>query len=145
VSRTPNRFTDPLTAGYYDWQVNHNEETVLGKTRNVTESAPTGLVGLIKQQSEESPLVLGLKGKILHKNQHDQFVGYWIICHDRSIYFRDFAGNEYEVMILDFLPTRKMCARNPADPIGAPLWTWDYEIKMDVLRVISGDWVGVTP
>lgn len=145
MSRVANRFTDPYNAYYYDWQVNHNDEGEFGKDRNITESAPTGTIGLIKQQGEQAPLVLELKGKILHKNQHNNFIYFWQICDEHSIYFRDFAGNDFEVLITAFKPIRKPCARNLADIANMELFTIDYTLRMEVLKIRAGWWTGVTP
>jgi hypothetical protein len=62
-------------------------------------------------------------------------------CETRSIYFTDFAGDSYEVLITAFHPKRLRTMRNPRDP-GARLWYWTYTIEMMVLAVRSGAWIG---
>lgn len=140
-----NRFTDPNTGSFYDWQINHTSESSFGKARQVTESANTANTGLIKQQGDASPLKLKFQGTIMHKHQKDEFERFWELCESQTIIFKDFAGNEYEVLITVFDPTRHATVRNEKDPANAPLWYWTYEIEMEVVRIIKGDWEGVTP
>lgn len=138
-----NRFTDPLTGSFYDWQVNHSTENAFGKARQVTESANTANTGLIKQQGDASPLQIKLAGTILHLAQHKEFIRFWELCESQTIIFRDFTGDEYEVMITSYLPLRKRTIRNPRDFANAPLWYWSYDLEMDVVRIIKGVWEGV--
>lgn len=140
-----NRFTDPATNDTYDWQINHSEEESFGKTRNIEHTAPTSGTGLVKQQSDDGPLVIKVKGVMLHKAQVQEFINWWKVTHSRTIYFKDFTGDEYEVLITSFLPLRKRTIRNPRDFANAPLWYWEYELEMEVITVRSGLWVGVTP
>lgn len=145
MSRTANRFTNPVTAAYYDWPQNHLEEERLGKARNIEHTAPTNAVGLVKQQSDESPLVLSWRGHILRKAQHDTMWEWYALCETQSIYIRDFTGDEYEVLITEFNPIRKRTVKNPQDPVNAPLWYWEYTLTMEVLTVRTGALTVVTP
>lgn len=140
-----NRFTDPLTASYYDWQVNHSTENAFGKARQITESANTANTGLIKQQGDSAPLKIKVSGTILHKKQLEEFIRFWQLCESQTIHFRDFTEDEYEVIITDFQPVRKRTVKNPRDFANAPLWYWTYDLEMEVIRVIKGVWAGVTP
>lgn len=139
-----NRFTNPADGSFYDWQVNHSDEGQFGKARSITESANTANTGLIKQQGDSSPLQMKLTGTILHKNQHEQFIHYWQLCETQTIFFKDFAGEEYEVLITAYQPVRKRTVKNPRDFKNMPLWYYTYELELEVIRVISGAWDGVT-
>jgi hypothetical protein len=139
-----NRFTNPADGSFYDWQVNHSTEGSFGKSRQITESANTANTGLVKQQGDAQPLKMKLQGTIFHKKQVEEFVRFWQLCESQTIIFKDFTGDEYEVLILNFDPVRKRTVRNPRDAKNAPLWYWTYELEMEVIRVISGVWAGVT-
>ncbi len=139
-----NRFTNPADGSFYDWQVNHSTESAVGKSRQITESANTANTGLIKQQGDSQPLKMKLQGTIFHKKQHEEFVKYWQLCESQTIIFKDFTGDEYEVMIVSYEPVRKRTVRNPRDFANAPLWYWSYEMELEVIRVISGTWAGVS-
>jgi hypothetical protein len=139
-----NRFTDPAgVKAHYDWQVNHTEEPEFGKTRTVQATPNTANTGFIIQQSDDGPLSFRVQGTIFHKAQLEEFISWYKLCEQRSIYFRDFANDSYEVLITSFRPTRHRTIRNPRDYANAPLWFWRYEMEMMVLRVISGSWAGV--
>lgn len=139
-----NEFIDPATGQKYPWQVNHSTESAFGKSRQITESANTANTGLIKQQGDSQPLKMKLQGTIFHKKQHEEFAKYWQLCESQTIIFKDFTGDEYEVLIVSYEPVRKRTVRNPRDFANAPLWYWSYEMEMEVIRVISGTWAGVT-
>lgn len=141
-----NIFTDPASVrAPYSWAINHSEEEEFGKERTITHGANTGGTGLIKQQSDDSPLVWQFSGTILSEAQVTEMIAWWQLTESQTIYFTDYAGDEYEVIITSFKPTRHRTIRNPRDFANAPLWYWKYEIKMEVIRVISGPWVGVSP
>jgi hypothetical protein len=59
------------------------------------------------------------------------------LCQTQTIYFTDFAGDKYEVVIDSFKPVRH-AGRNLRGGTEAPLWYWTYTIGMTVVRVISG-------
>lgn len=141
-----NIFTDPKgVRTAYSWQINHSEEDTFGKTRTVEHGANTGNTGLVKQQGDSSPLVIKVKGAILHKAQLEEMIAWWDMCEDQTIYFQDFAGDKYEVLITSFQPVRKRTIRNPRDFANAPLWWWTYDLEMEVVRIIPGlsPWEGV--
>lgn len=141
-----NIFTDPSgDRPAYSWAINHSDEAEFGKERTIEHSANTGNTGLIKQQNDDSPLVMQLNGTILSQAQHVEFIEWWKICKNHTIFFEDFAGDEYEVVITAYKPTRQRTIRNPRDYANAPLWYWKYELKLEVIRVISGTWAGVAP
>lgn len=145
-----NIFHDP--AGVrpdYPWTRNHNKEDTFGKRRNIEQSAPTlgaGAtgVGLVKQQSDEDPLVFKLGGRIVTEEQHQQFVQWYALCGLQTIYYYNYAGDNYEVIITAYEPTRVPVAKNPADP-SIPFHVYDYSLEMEVITVWSGPWTAVTP
>lgn len=140
------RFVNPANGGAYDWLVNHSDEGETGKTRNITRTANTGVVGLVKQQGDDGPYILKLSGTILHRSQLQQMWAWYALCRTQTIYFYDFDGQGFEVQITSFMPTRHRTLRNPRDP-SAPLHYWTYNIEMEVYRFLNGDLVaaGVTP
>lgn len=140
--RTPNEFIDPKTAKKYAWAVNHSEEGETTVARSVSNGAKSGN-GLVIQQADDQPLVFKYSGVIFHKAQVEEMRDWYLLCRTQTIYFKDFAGDEAEVIITGFRPTRHRTMRNPRDFANAPLWFWRYEIEMHVVRVISGMWEGV--
>jgi hypothetical protein len=145
MTRIPNIFTNPVNNATYSWPINHNEENEFGKSRQMGDGAPTSSMGLIPQQGASTPMVLEWKGVILTKAHLLQMIFWYQLCESQTIYVSDAAGNKYEVLITDFTEQKKPAAFNPRDPTNAPYWTWDYTLTMRVVRVISGEWAGVTP
>lgn len=141
-----NLFIDPAgNRPTYPWQINHSDEDEGGKARSIEESANTGGTGLVKQQADDQPIIFNYSGTILHKAQLVEFWAWFQLCATQTIYFTDFAGDEYEVLITAFKPTRHRTIRNPRDFANAPLWYWKYTISIEVIRVISGVMEGVSP
>jgi hypothetical protein len=142
--RTPNQFINPATGATYSWAINHHEESEFGRARAMQRTAPskTG-TGLGRQQGEDSPMILQLKGVILQKAQLDTFISWYALCETQTIYFQDFAGERYEVIITSFKPTRRAVARNHQDLANMPLWVYDYTMEMEVVRALIGPWAGV--
>lgn len=139
-----NRFTDNLNGATYDWPVNHSEEERMGKERAVSHGAPTGNLGLVRQQGESQPMVLQLSGVIFHQAQHDAMWAWFEKCESRTVDFTDFAGDTYEVLITGFMPQRKRTLGNPRDKT-IPLHYWTYSLTMEVLDFKTGPLAGVTP
>lgn len=131
-----NRFTDPTTGETYDWQINHDTEEEGGRQRDITLSGNTSGVGLVRQQGAQAPITLRYGGAILHLAQFEAMWHFFQLCESRTIFFRDFYGDEYEVTITAFSPTRQR-GRNFADP-AIPLHFWHYTIEMQVMLVRSG-------
>lgn len=139
-----NRFTNPATSGFYDWPLNHEEEEAEGRERTITHTAPTGGTGVVRQQGEESPIVIKLKGKIKLRTQFTQFWFWFDLCKVQTIYFRNFDNQVAEVQITSYTPRRVRNLKRPNDP---EQHHWEYEMEMEVYRWVSGDLhdVGVTP
>jgi hypothetical protein len=142
MPRTPNVFKDPKKGTEWNWPVNHSEEGESGQARSVQDGAKSGL-GIVPQQADDQPIIFKYTGTIFHKSQVQTMASWYKLCASQTINFKDFAGDEYEVLITALRPTRKRTIRNPRDFANAPLWYWTYEIEMRVIRVISGIWAGV--
>lgn len=141
------RFTNPSNGDYYDWAIGHDEESEFGKERTITSGATTSNNGFVKQQSDDSPMKIEVSGTILEQDQMEEFLAWWKLCESQTIYYRDFTGDQYEVLISSFKPVRKRTVRNPRGGSVNPLHYWTYDLKMEVVRFISGIWAdaGVTP
>jgi hypothetical protein len=137
------RFTNPANGQYYDWPINHDEEAEFGVSRNIEHGANTANTGFVRQQSEDSPLIIKISGAILTVAQHEQFRDWYMLSKDQTIYFRDFHGDEYEVIFTSYKPTRKRTIRNPRGGSVNPYHWYRYDMEMEVIRVISGTWEGV--
>jgi hypothetical protein len=155
--RYGNKFIDPATGVTFVWPVNHLTEdggggssSQAGLTRNITYSAPISLGTLIRQQAAPDPLTLSWVGTALTRAQHQEFLYWYALSGEHTIYLEDFAGDVFEVQITAYDPKRRAVAINPRtasqDPtVGNPLWVYDFTITMDVIKAISGDWVVATP
>ena len=154
MSRVANKFTDPKTGISWLWPINHNDESgsaskgggQAGLNHNITTSAPVGAAGSgrhIRQQAANDPISFSLKGTALTRAQHKTFIAWWLLCQSQTIYFTDFSGDEFEVLITSYIPQRKPTVMNRNDQTNAPTWIYDYQIDMDVVRVLDGDYVGV--
>lgn len=154
MTRVANVFIDPTTNETWSWPINHNDETGTaaksggqgGLERNYTISAPTSLGISIRQQAADDPISLSWKGTALTRAQHQQFLRWWEKCSHYSIILQDFSGDKFEILITAYIPTRKAVAGNRNDLANAPLWVYDYQIDMDVIACISGDYAtaGIT-
>jgi hypothetical protein len=139
-----NIFRDPNSVlSDYSWQMNHSQEEDQGKSRQIEKTANTANTGFIRQQSDSDGLVLHYSGTILHKAQLQQMVAWYNLCDSQTIFFTDFAGDQYEIIITDFKATRHPTIRNPRDYTNAPLWYWKFDISMDVVRIIDSVWEGI--
>lgn len=136
-------FYDPNTSDLYEWHVNHDVEEAFGKDRNVNHSGLTDGVGLVRQQAEDSPMVIAYTGTILHDEQYEEFWKWFVLSRTQGIRYFDFTGPHYEVVITSFQPVRK---RGHNRRTGT-MYYWTYSLKMEVLRFINGPLqeIGVTP
>jgi hypothetical protein len=140
------RFIDPAgIRATYNWTVNHDAEDSQGKTRNISRTAPTGSVGLVKQQGDDGPLILKFSGRILDREQYQQFWAWYELSRTRTIYFYDYDDQGYEVQITSFQPKRVRKAMSPGRDASMAFHTYDYTLELEVYRVIQGDLLGVSP
>lgn len=141
MARVANRFTNPENGLFYDWQINHNEEDEVGFERHVDHSAVTsGTGGLVWQQGVDEPMVFTLRGTILEPIQHFQFTNFAKVSELHTIIWRDFTGEEYEVL-LTYKARRERVARNPRGGDLAPNHVWRYSMTLQVIQVLSGLWL----
>ncbi len=138
-------FIDPKTAFTYEWHIGHESEAAVGKKRAVTHSANTANTGLVRQQGDVQPLILKYEGKILHLKQYEEMFRFYELCETQTIIYRDYMGEEYEVLITEFSPQRLATVKNPKDFANAPRHYWKYTIEMEVVRVIKGALEGLSP
>jgi hypothetical protein len=92
-------------------------------------------------------MLLDVRGTILKRVQLVEFLEWFELCRTQSIYFHDFAGDSYEVVITDFDPTRQRTVKNPQGTTINPGHYWNYVMKMEVLRFIDGPYyeASITP
>lgn len=138
-------FIDPKTGAEYVWLIGHETESPTGKKRNITRSGNSANTGLVRQQGDPTPLILKFEGKILHLSQYEEMWRFFQLCESQTIYFRDYIGEEYEVMITEFDPQRLATVKNPKDFANAPRHYWKYTIEMEVVKVRAGALVGLSP
>lgn len=142
-----NRFATNDGSVVYDWPINHKPdgEGALGQARELTREASTGLVGGVVQQGDDGPVVLKMSGHIETEAQHIAFWDWFHRCKTETIYFRDFAGSEYEVLFTSYQPTRVGVIWNPRDN-SIPHHRYTYDMELTVIQVYSGPMAGrVTP
>lgn len=147
MSAPRNTFTDPNSVRpTYEWQINHDEEDDFGKSRQVSHGANTANTGLVRQQADDDPMVIRLRGTILHKAQHAEMAAWFALCKTQTVYFEDFSGDKYEVLITAFRPTRQRTIKNPRDFANAPYHYWKYEMEMEVVTFLTGNpWSAAGP
>lgn len=137
--RTANKFIDPAgVMATFPWPVNHEKEEKGAKQRNITNTAPTGVVGLVKEINASSPYTVTWKGKIFTKAHLTEMWRWWQLCESHTIFIEDFAGEKYEILIEEFDPVRVAVARNLHDPANAPTWIWEYTFSFSVMNFIAG-------
>lgn len=136
-----NRFTNPATGTVYDWHTNHDPqgEEMAGKSRALARVSNTSSSGVVLQQGEDGSYVIKLSGRI---DMRAQFVAFWTwyaLSKTQTIYFRDFDGQIFEVM-MTALTTKRVGKLSPSgrDP-SVPYHTWQYSLEMTVVNFISGD------
>lgn len=139
MSRAANTFLDPSgVLADYAWQINHDQETSTEVTIPVQHTASTNGLGLVRQQGDPAPMVLQYSGTILQESQHIAFLTWVEACRTRTIYFRDFTGDEAEVIIRRYNAPRTRVALNPRGGARARTHIWHYEIELEVVQWRSG-------
>jgi hypothetical protein len=116
----------------YQMQIMWNEEEGLDLRRNYERTTVTSGVGFVRQQGEDSPSLLRFRGTILHSTQMFWMTAYYQASRDRTIFFRDFGGSEYEVLFTAFNPQRVRTLHNPRDST-IPLHYWTYDMELEVV------------
>jgi hypothetical protein len=139
-----NQFYNPATGEGYPWPINHSDENSFGKARQVNTGANTANTGLTMQQGDDEPMVIEVTGTILHSAQHAAMIRWFAISKQQTIYFTDYSGDSYEVVILAYQPTRQRTLGNPRDRT-MPFHYYKYTLRMHVVRILAGAWTQVTP
>lgn len=117
------------TLSTYSFDINHTEEQDNGQVRNITRTAPTSGVGFVRQQGQKTPPSFKLIGKILKQSQIDAIQDYYDACDNRTVFFTDVDGTEYEVLITAF-PTTRLRGENKR---GGLHYYWTYRLEMEVI------------
>lgn len=127
------RFRDAAGGGLaeYEFTVNHSEEEGADYNRNVTRQAVTTGPAFVLQQGPTGYGVFHFTGTILTQEQYDAMTAYYAVCESRTVFFRDFTGDEFEVVITRFSPQRRRTVRNPREPDLLHYWT--YTLEMEVI------------
>lgn len=115
----------------YDFDINHREEQGTGLNRNVTRTAPTSGVGFVRQQGAGNPAIFRFSGTILKQAHYAAIRAYYDACESRTVFFKDYTGTEYEVLITGFDTTRVAVAKNPREP--GLMHIWKYTLEMEVV------------
>lgn len=140
MSRTPCEFHDPVADTTYEWPVNYLQQEGPARVSNVSYDSQASALGVIATEGEVAPLVLTLSGTILHKEQHLTFLTYFRLEH--TFRYTDEEGNEFEVTMLSYEPTKERVRWNPRDP-DMRMHKWTYKMALRVVRIIDGDYEDV--
>lgn len=127
----------------FEFPVNPSEEDDFGKRRNVDHGGLTGDTGFVRQQSDDSPLILRCTGVIFHESMHAALVQWFAKSKNQTLDLIDHVGDRYEVIMTEYIPARKRTVRNPRDPQNATYHYWRYSMTFEIITVKSGPWVGV--
>lgn len=132
-----NAFINPATATVYEWPVNHLPEGDEGteKKRAIQETANTGNVGLVKQQSGDQGVTIKRSGTILTLPHEQAFWEWWELSSSQTIYFVEFDGTAYEVQIVGYNP-KKIGSGGPSK--NGQKYFIKYTIEMVVFAFLTG-------
>lgn len=126
----------------WDWLINHGweGEEEMGIARSIEASATVDGTGVVRQQGAETPLRLVRRGTILAPAQHAAMTAWARLARSQTIYYEEFNGDSYEVLIVAFRSHKEGVMANPRGGADAPMHLWRYTIEMDVLNVLAGTW-----
>lgn len=116
----------------YQFAINHYTEDGLDFSRSVERTAVTTGPAFVLQQGEVTKGTFRYSGTILQQAQFDAMKAYFDACQNRTVFFADFTGTEYEVLITRFNPKRVACAHNPQDP-SIPFHYYTYDLEMEII------------
>jgi hypothetical protein len=129
-----NTFVDPMTGATYAWHRNHLEEDANETTRRITTvtltAAPWKTVRSIRMQGKRATCVKRYTGRISHPDQHAAFLLFWRISQERTVRFTHTEGDEYEVVVTKYEPTRIGVAESP----NRLRHIWTYTLEMIVVE-----------
>lgn len=139
-------FIDPKTLTVYEWPVNHSPDGDEGnqKQRSISQSANTGNVGLVRQQSGDQGVTLKRSGAILTVPHEQEFWRFYKLCEGQTIYFVEFNGDAYEVQIVSYDPKKVGSSGPSKNGLG---YFVKYTMEMAVFNFLAGSAfaAGVTP
>lgn len=115
----------------YQFEVNHSEEEAPEQARTIDHQAVTTGPAFVIQQGESNPPTLKYSGTIFQPAQLAAMQSYYDACNSRTVFFRDYTGVEYEVIVTRFDVVRKRTLRNPRDT--SLLHYWTYTLEMEVI------------
>lgn len=136
-------FINPKNGETYEWPVNHNEEDDNGRGLNITHTANTGGLGLVRQQAEFDPFTLNWRGKILTREQWVEMWRWNELCRVQTIYLRDFEGATFEGVIVEWKPKRVRVVKNTRGGTTAPMHMYEYTFAFEVIRIVNGPLAGI--
>lgn len=140
MSRVACQFHDPVGNTTYAWPVNYLSQEGPARVANVSFDSQANGLGVMATEGDISPLILSLSGTILHKAQHITFLTYFKM--ENTFRYTDEEGNEYEVTMDAYEPTKERVLWNPRD-VNMRSHKWTYKMRLRVVRIISGDYYGV--
>lgn len=132
-----NVFHDPAgTLSDYTWHINHLESDGPSRPNNIDFQGRSDNLGVIGMAGDWSPLIMNLSGRLIHLEQHKQFLGWRHITN--TFKFSDFEGGEYEVSMVGYEYRKQRVAWNPADA-NMRHYIVDYKMDLWIVRIISGE------
>lgn len=115
----------------YEFEINHWTEEDTDQRRNITRTAPTSGVGFVRQQGESAPQTMKYAGTIMTTTQYNAMQSYYLACSLRTVFFRDYLGTEYEVLVTTFATLKQAVLGQNRDP--ALKHIWKYRLEMEVI------------
>lgn len=130
-------FINPADLTVYPWPVNHSPDGDEGndKKRTIQETANTGNVGLVRQQSGDQGVTLKRSGSILTFAHEEAFWHWFQLCAGQTIYYVEFSGDAYEVQIVGYDP-RKVGSGGPSK--NGKGYFVKYTMEMIVFKFLTG-------
>lgn len=114
----------------YEFEINHWEEEDTDQRRNIARTAPTSGMGFVRQQGESTPQTLKYSGTIMTTTQFTAMQAYYEACSSRTVFFRDYLGNEVEVLITAFATRKQPVLGQNRDPSLKHIWKYRLEMEM---------------
>lgn len=134
--RIPEVIIDLETDETWEFPINRLGESDLSVARNLTHGSPhTAMTAVRQQQGADNSLTFSFQGSILDPAMRAKLVQFFTAGEDHTLLYRDFLGDEYEVVISTFSAPAKhvLVNRITGDP-----WYWTYTLGLTVIRVRSG-------
>lgn len=130
-------FYNPATDFTYVWHVGYEGQEGPARISNTSYDAQASSLGLIATEGEPSPMELTLTGRIIHRVQYLRLLQFFQI--PNTFRYTDEEGNEFEVTMSAFEPTKRRVYWNPADA-NMRHHIWDYRMRLRVLRIMDDNY-----